>query len=271
MRRIVIAAALGALLALPAVASAKGPIEKIDVCGDGGECTQVTDDSATGGPTAADNFFGPPPPSDRVPPPGDFYRVTMFMAGDDAGFDAYFVPKAGLLFDPSGNWIQPSRVMVHALREAAARVEPIPFELKALEVDGTAVADPQAFLPLLTLSGETIDAPVAGADADHLRSLSITTTDPTPWTGVISPYFATYDEQLRAVHVGGGIWQRVPADLADRLDAVAPPPAAAVPEGSGGSGAPWALIAVAAAALIAAAVAIGAARRRLRGRAAPVA
>jgi hypothetical protein len=147
MRRILLV--LAAALLLPATANAK-EIEKAVVCGAEG-CKTVGHpghEIANGGSGAG-----------RIPPPGPYYSVELFV-GDDGGahgsWTVYYAPEPGAIsYAGEGGdfvWSQLPAEAAALYRQASAALEPFPSpRFHTVLIDGRAVADPQSYLRLLTV------------------------------------------------------------------------------------------------------------------------
>ena len=144
--------AAGALLALPAGATAK-EVSKATVCGADG-CITEKDHKAV---AAAVEQGGPPggPPNRQAA----FYRVTVHIKGDPQGFKLLIAPGARKLRADGRTWITMTPQAIAAWRKVTDGIKPFPAA-KLPDVDPSASDEPaptssgslppQTYAPALT-------------------------------------------------------------------------------------------------------------------------
>jgi len=257
---------LSIVLALPATATAKGPVEGLDVCGEQG-CAAVPLDKQNGGPISMDVFLGSyDAPNIDDPPPGPFYELRAQMGG---GTQTWFVVPGVDAVGADGVWHPIPADVAGRIADAVRGVQPYDFRVTAVYVDKRAVKDTGALAPLFRLPPGTILASEAYQHSSQWVTIDAATSRTTPW-GSLHTY---YDPVLRAASVNGHQWAVLPDAMADRVStALGPGSGSTARDGGAGGSAmlPW--VAAAAAALAAVAGLLGLARRRRgRPRPAPVA
>ena len=256
---------LSIVLALPATATAKGPVEGLDVCGEQG-CAAVPLDKQHGGRISMDVFLGSyDAPNMDDPPPGPFYELRAQMGG---GTQTWFVVPGVDAVGADGVWHPIPADVAGRIADAVRGVQPYDFRVTAVYVDKRAVKDTGAFAPLFRLPPGTILASEAYKHSSQWVTIDAATSRTTPW-GSLHTY---YDPVLRAASVNGHQWAALPDPMADRVaTALGSESAPAAKDGGAGSAMlPWAAAAAAALAAVAGLLAL-ARRRRGRPRPAPVA
>ena len=139
---------LSIVLALPATATAKGPVEGLDVCGEQG-CAAVPLDKQHGGPISMDAFLGSyDAPNMDDPPPGPFYELRAQMGG---GTQTWFVVPGVDAVGADGVWHPIPADVAGRIADAVRGVQPYDFRVTAVYVDKRAVKDTGAFAPLFRL------------------------------------------------------------------------------------------------------------------------
>jgi hypothetical protein len=241
MKRLAGLLALLACLAVPATASAKAPIDGLQVCGPDG-CADVAFQTSDG------RWLTHLGERAQTPPAGRYHELRM-MSGPDSA-TVYVLPAKGLMavLTSGGDWFRLPVQLAERIRLAADRVAPFTFRLSTVEVADRHVADPSLYLPLLTQPPGRIPA----ADAyPHIRrwiSIELTSEHDSPWTwGTVTVH---YDPVLHAVSPARSFtWTKVPPALADRIEADA---GIASPSGKAERSSfwPWAVLALAAAAIL---------------------
>ena len=217
MRRLVllIITAMAAILALPTLASAKGPIESLAVCGANG-CGDVTDAAVLGGPGGADVLFAGGGASDP-PPVGEYYRIEAGMPWGDH-FSLYLLADGSMMTDPDGGWGTTPPALARALSEASVGLEPMRPHITRVEVDGAAVDDPAAYAALMEpLDGTPQLASDAFENYATWVTIDLTTDRPTPWTPAATVQ-VIYDPTLGLVRVGSDGWSHAPGELGGRIE-----------------------------------------------------
>ena len=150
--------AAGALLALPAGATAK-EVSKATICGADG-CTTEKDHKAV---AAAVEQGGPPggPPNRGAP----FYRVTVHIKGDPQGFKLLVAPELRKLRADGRTWVTMTPAAVSAWRKLFDGVKPFPAA-RLPDVDPTAPSAPKltttGALPPQTYAPALTNPPVTG-------------------------------------------------------------------------------------------------------------
>jgi len=194
---------LSIVLALPATATAKGPVEGLDVCGEQG-CAAVPLDKQHGGPISMDAFLGSyDAPNMDDPPPGPFYELRAQMGG---GTQTWFVVPGVDAVGADGVWHPIPADVAGRIADAVRGVQPYDFRVTAVYVDKRAVKDTGAFAPLFRLPPGTILASEAYQHSSQWVTIDAATSRTTPW-GSLHTY---YDPVLRAASVNGHQWAALP-------------------------------------------------------------
>jgi hypothetical protein len=243
MRRALVLGAT-ALLALPGVANAKGPIQKATVCGSDG-CASVVLPRAAKGREGLLLVFGTSPTS--APRPGPYYRLRILASGERF---ALFYAGGRSNDGSSGSWFTVSEPLRSAIDRALAGRTPSPYRLASVLVGGRKSGHPNAFLPLV---GRLPDAPSGGDSERHAKRaipIQLLAAGHTPWTSVTlfyDPVNGTVSTPFTAAR-----WLQAPPSVRAAVERVVGRTGAApIHEGSSHARV-WAVVAaVAAAALLA--------------------
>jgi hypothetical protein len=253
MRRLLVLAFAVGLLVAPS-ALAKGELEAgaIAVCGPGG-CRPV-DDGGLLGALAGYAFEELPLVAGDPAPPAPYYELRF---RDEAGAIGWLVLEPGSIrpaesqssLDPP--WYRLARVYREALTELTRGLEPYPTPtFTAAYVGERRVADAAPYIGLLAVNAGTHEP---NSKTPRL-TVALVTEQPTPWTlwgahgGSAAPLEYASDEEAILVD---GSWYEVPQKLALLIEQDAnttaaaadlnPPPAMAASDSD--SGGPWSLIA----------------------------
>jgi hypothetical protein len=231
---ILIAIALPLLLA-PA-AQAKGPVEKIQVCGDEScAAVPITPGRGVGRPEGLGMLMGNP--ASQVPAPQPYVNLNVTLGLGEGTIKMFYVPGAQVAF--SQGWSQLPPGLGAKLDAAAARVAKHEPKLAVVVVGKRTSSDPGAYVSLLSPlepahapgSLQLLDASTVG--------IRFTTTGITPWTPRGDGY-ATY---LPSAHLIGmnNDWFAPSAALDSQIrrDAAA---VLAAPAVSSGGPSPWWLV-----------------------------
>ena len=199
---------LAVALAVPASAGAK-EIEKLVVCGAAG-CATVAHPNhavADGGPGGG-----------RIPPPGSYYSVELFVGDGRGAHDSwklYYAPEAGMISyrgEPGTFvWSRPAPAAAAVYRRATAKLEPFPApRFESILIGGRAVADPESYLRLLTVQ----TAGTAYPDRADWQRVELRANRQNPWSLSKLEYSPGADVLVR----GWEFVQLRPA-LAERVEA----------------------------------------------------
>lgn len=259
MKRL-IALAAAALLASPAVAFAKGPIDAASACGTDG-CSAVTVPPEAKTPDGMLLVFGSAP-STR-PSPGPYYRLKI-TTGHEA-IDLFY--RDGKVTDgSSAAWSAVSEPLRSAIDRALAAHTAYDYRISGVLVDGRASSHPGAFAAAF---GDLPQAASARAISMHAdRWVTVEVLGHSPWTSLT----LYYDPAAGAISTiaSSERWLQAPAAMRAELDRLAGHRRSAVSSSGGWPG--WQLWAGLAAALAAAAAVVAAwLRRRTRPRSARIA
>jgi hypothetical protein len=267
MRRVV-AAALVAVATAVLAGSASAKEESLQrstvvICGPS-DCAPFDDEGSLrwlNGLMVADS-----PTPRGAPQVSDYYELRIVEGSGQVSI-GWVVPDQGTIrsrrFVGTGThseWYALAGGISGALEEAARGIDPFPAPaISRVEIDGRAVDDPGAYMPLL---GDlpAVDSVRRGGQRIEI-ALHPTTLSPWALSWATTLGYAPADD---AVRVGLG-WYRVPQDVADRIEGAAGlvdlPAAEPV---SGGGAFPWAALAGGLAGVLFLAAAY-AGVRRLRG------
>ena len=249
---------LGLALALvvPATAAAKGELEmgSVMICGPS-DCGPFDDEASLRWLSGL--MYAESPTTAEAPPVSSYYELRWADEGlGDAPHSlGWVVPDEGMIatqrFVGNGGvkWFRLAGGIAGPLAGATRGIEPFPApRLTRVYVGDREVADPGPYLALLG----PLEPMPGRAEPDV--PLGLVTAAPTPWTMPSSYAELWYSPDEDAVLVDG-TWYRVPAELANRIDAdaglrQASPPSAATPEPvtspsapTDQAGFPWALVA----------------------------
>ena len=258
IRRLVILGAVGAALAAPSPAQAKGFLSSLKVCGPDRCATVALPPQARGWRGVEVLTGGPLAPA---PQPGPFYRLKIQGEVWNDGPSWYSPAEGGVISLDEGGWQLPQVPLVGPLRTAAAEVEPYSFALAAVSVAGRPSADAAAFQPLVEgLPRSSVDVDKPALRRSRWVPIRLTPAGVTPWDA----FTGFYDPVSRSVYLhfatwGLMGWSQVPPALADRIEAQA---GIARPKRTGSDHGSLVLGSLLAVALAAAAVAVMLARHR---------
>jgi hypothetical protein len=214
-------------LLIPATATAKGPVDKLALCGPGG-CSSLPVPPAMRTGEGIVRLMNAPEVG-FVPPAGPYYELRVRSLGHT---EILFVLPAQGLLDLEPGWRHLPVALRAPVLDAAQQLRPYDFVLSRVRLGTRTAADPAAYAPLLSLPYGGILASDAYKHSTRWITMEFTTTRPTPWTiGTLRGY---YDPVLRAVQVNGRPWARVPATLAGRIAREASLHAAGSNGGQGG-------------------------------------
>jgi hypothetical protein len=249
-------------LVLAPTAQAKGPVKKLEVCGDGG-CAAVPITPGRGVGRPDEGLFillGTPAP--QVPGPRPYVDLNVTLGLGEGTMKMFYIPGAQVVF--SQGWSQVPPGLGARLDAAAARVMVREPKIGVVAIGDRLSHDPRAYAPLLgplepARAPDPLDAPRVG--------IQYTTTEITPWTPRGDGY-ASYVPSAHLIGIGMD-WFRPPAalDAQIRLDAGV---AKNAPAFASGGPSPWWLMLPAAGAIIGL-LAVILRRRRGRPRTVPVA
>jgi hypothetical protein len=251
-------------LVLAPTAQAKGPVKKLEVCGEGGCATvPITPGQGIGRPEGLGMLMGTP--ATRVPGPQPYVDLNVTLGLGEGTINMFYVPGAQVAFAEGWSQIPPG--LGAKLDAAAARVVQREPKLAVVLVGDRVSSDPGAYSSLLS-SLDPARAPDSQQLLDaHTIGIRFSTTEITPWTPRGDGY-ATY---MPSAHLIGmnNTWYKPSAALDSqiRLDTGAVKSAPAVADGSLS---PWWLMLPAAAAMVGL-LAVIVRRRRGTPRTVPVA
>jgi hypothetical protein len=228
---ILIATVLPLLLA--PTAQAKGPVKKLDVCGDGGcAAIPITPGRGIGRPEGLGMLMAKP--ATQVPRPRPYVDLNVVLGFGEGTVKMFYVPGAQVVY--SQGWSQVAPALGAKLDAAAARVSARQPRLTAVVVGQRLSRDPGAYAPLLSSleparQPSSLNAPTVG--------IQFTTSRATPWTPRESGY-VTYMPSAHLIRIGVD-WFRPSAalDAQIRRDAAA---VTAAPATSSGGLSPWWLV-----------------------------
>jgi hypothetical protein len=190
---ILIASALPLMLA--PCAQAKGPVEKLEVCGDGGcAAVPITPGRGVGRPEGLSMLMGRP--AAQVPGPRSYVDLNVTLGLGEGTINMFYVPGAQVVF--SQGWSQVPPELGAKLDAAAARVAAKQPRLEAVIVGERTSGKPGAYASLLgslepARPPASLDAPTVG--------IRFTTTHITPWTPRGDAY-ATYMPSTDLIRLG---------------------------------------------------------------------
>jgi hypothetical protein len=194
-RWLVIPIAIALPLLLAPTAQAKGPVEKIQVCGDGGcAAVPITPGTGVGRPEGLSMLMANPASQTPLPQPYVNLRVTLGFG--EGTIDMFYVPGAQAVF--SQGWSQVPPGLGAKLDAAAARVAKREPKLGVVVIGQRVSSDPGAYASLLSPldpanAPASLDAPTIG--------IRFTTTEVTPWTPRGDGY-ATYMPSAHLIGIG---------------------------------------------------------------------
>ena len=260
-RWLVIPIAIALPLLLAPVAQAKGPVEKIQVCGDGGcAAVPITPGQGVGRPEGLAMLMANP--ASDVPQPQPYVDLNVTLGLGEGTIDMFYVPGAQVVF--SDGWSQVPPDLGAKLDAAAVKVAKREPNLAVVVVGEQVSSDPGAYASLLS-SLEPARAPDS-LDAETI-GIRFTTTEITPWTPRGEGY-ATYMPSAHLIGMNNEWFQPSAAlDSQIRRDAGA---VMVAPTVSGENLSPW-WLALPAAGLGAVLLVLIVRRRRTRPRTVPVA
>jgi hypothetical protein len=208
MKRLVVMIA-AALLASPAVASAKGPIEAASVCGTDG-CNDVVLPAAAGKPEGMMLLFGTQP--SMQPPPGAYYRLRV-SAGSERMALFYAAGKVG--DGSSAPWAAVSEPLRSAIDRALAGRSPYRFEIGSVFVDGRKSSRPDAFASIFGTLPPAAGSNEISRHSDRWETVQVMGAESTPWTSVT----VFYDPPTGSIGApSGSRWLEAPASVRSEID-----------------------------------------------------
>jgi hypothetical protein len=217
IRRLVILGLVGAALAAPSPAQAKGFLTSLKVCGEGGCAAVQLPPQARGEGGLGMLMDGALAPA---PKPGAFYRLKMRGEVWNDGPSWYSPAEGGIVSLDQGGWQRPAPRLRMAVRAAAAGLDPHRFTLAAVRVAGRPSRDPAAFQPLVEgLPASSVDVNGLALRRNQWVPIRLTPAGATPWgtfTGFYDPVSRAVD--LRFATWGLMSWAQVPPVLAARIE-----------------------------------------------------
>jgi len=238
MKRLATVASLAsvALLALPAVASAKGPIEEATACGADG-CEAVVLPPEAGKPDGMMLLFGTSPTTQ--PPPGPWYRLEVSMGPEQL---ALYYAAGKVTEGSSGAWSAVGEPLRSAFERATAGLAPHPYEIRSAIVGGEGASNPAAFAALFGDLRESPQSGQIGRHQDRWLTVQLLGPEPTPWTSVT----LFYDPPTGTVATPftGSQWFVVPASVRAEVDRITGPVRAAPATGDSSRRPLWTALAV---------------------------
>jgi hypothetical protein len=260
-RWLVIPIAIALPLLLAPTAQAKGPVEKLQVCGDSGcAAIPITPGRGVGRPEGLGMLMANPASQTPLPQPYVDLKVTLGLG--EGTIDMFYVPGAQVVF--SQGWSQVPAGLGAKLDAAAARVAKREPKLGVVVVGERVSSDPGAYASLLgslqpSRAPDSLDAETIG--------IRFTTTEITPWTPRGDGY-ATYVPSAHLIGMNNE-WFKPSAALDSQIRSDAGAVMVA-PTVSGEGLSPW-WLALPAAGLGAMLMVLIVRRRRTRPRTVPVA
>jgi hypothetical protein len=248
-------------LVLAPTAQAKGPVKKLEVCGDGG-CASIpiTPGRGIGRPEGLGMLLATP--AGKVPGPRPYVDLEVGMGSDGGTLSMFYVPGAQVAFYQG--WSQVPPALGAKLDAAAARLRARQPTIETVMVGERISRDPGAYAPLLGVL-EPARQPVS-LDAASV-GIRFTTTHVTPWTPR-GDGLATYVPSAHVIRIGLDWFKPSAAlDAQIRRDAA---PVKAAPSSSPDGLSPW-WLAVPAAGFAAGLLVLVMRRRRGHPRTVPVA
>jgi hypothetical protein len=229
-RWLVIPIAIALPLLLAPVAQAKGPVEKIQVCGDGScAAVPITPGQGVGRPEGLGMLMATPASQPPLPQPYVDLKVTLGFG--EGTIEMFYVPGAQVVY--SQGWSQVPPGLGTKLDAAAARVAKREPGLAVVVVGQRVSSDPGAYASLLSAL-----QPAPAPDSPDAKTIGIrfTTTEITPWTPRGDGY-ATYMPSAHLIDINNE-WFKPSAALDSQIrrDAGAAPVGPTV---SGEDISPW--------------------------------
>ena len=175
-RWLVIPIAIALPLLLAPVAQAKGPVEKIQVCGDGGcAAVPITPGRGVGRPEGLAMLMATP--ASQVPLPQPYVDLNVTLGLGEGTMDLFYIPGAQVVY--SQGWSQVPPGLGAKLDAAAALVAKREPTLAVVVVGQRVSSDPGAYASLLSSL-----QPASAPDSLDAQTIGIrfTTTEVTPWT-----------------------------------------------------------------------------------------
>jgi hypothetical protein len=204
------AAALAAALWAATPAAAKGPVEKLELCGQDNRCAAVVVPHLRDRGLDWLNTARPAdhPPRDHSP----FYVLRATMPGGETVTMFY----AGGATRSERSWARLHPALAEPVAAIAATLPPLREQIAGVTVAGHRVSDAQAYAPLLG-NLPAVRLRDTQVNVRSLVSVTIGLSSPTPWSAGGSR-FVLYDPAHHAVRPSGAGWQDAPRGLRAALE-----------------------------------------------------
>jgi hypothetical protein len=208
MKRL-IALTAAALLASPAAAFAKGPIEDASACGSDG-CTAVVLPPEAKRQDGIRLVFGTAPTT--APAPGEYYRLNISMGPEKL---ALFYKDGVATEGSSTTWSSVSEPLRSAIDRALAGHSAYRYEISGVLVDGRRSGHPKAFMGMFgSLPPAAADSRLISRHAE--RWVPIQVVGQTPWTS-LTVYYDPPTGSISAIS-SGSQWLQAPASVRTEVD-----------------------------------------------------